>query len=317
MTKKRYDPIQHIGVNATEKIFLKEFGWITRRILESDMGVDMEVEICVNNNPTGQLIGVQIKTGASYFKTDRFGDVIYRGSQTHLDYWLNHSLPIIIILHNPDDNSTIWQKITSETITNTSKGWKVEIPIKQTLNHKAITEISEMNKFPIYFQRLQRLGIHRKLIERIAKGQQIVLEIEQWANKTAGHAHTKIIKVSEKDNEDKLLSEGGYVHFSPEQDVYTIFPWAEFEIDEEHYNDYDSDEFYSNYGVWDPEEKVYAGTTISWQEYVSGLPRIRYMDTGGGEIYFYRLIFSLNDLGKAFITMNTYLENGNQLKLLI
>lgn len=201
MTKKRFSPTEHLGVNEVERIFLKDFRWITRRILESDMGVDMEVEICKNDHPTGQLLGVQIKTGASYFKTDRYGDVIYRGSQTHLDYWLNHSLPIIIILHNPDENITIWQKITSETITNTSKGWKVEIPIKQTLNHTAITEISEMNKFPIYFQRLQRLGIHRKLIERVSKGQQIVIEIEQWANKTSGRASIKVIKINDSINE--------------------------------------------------------------------------------------------------------------------
>lgn len=107
MTKKRFSPTEHLGVNEVERIFLKDFSWITRRILESDMGVDMEVEICKNDHPTGQLLGVQIKTGASYFKTDRYGDVIYRGSQTHLDYWLNHSLPIIIILHNPDENITI------------------------------------------------------------------------------------------------------------------------------------------------------------------------------------------------------------------
>lgn len=317
MTKKRFSPTEHLGVNEVERIFLKDFRWITRRILESDMGVDMEVEICKNDHPTGQLLGVQIKTGASYFKTNRYGDVIYRGSQTHLDYWLNHSLPIIIILHNPDDNSTIWQKITSETITNTSKGWKVEIPIKQTLNHTAITEISEMNKFPIYFQRLQRLGIHRKLIERVSKGQQIVIEIEQWANKTSGRASIKVMKINDSTNEEKLLVEGGYVHFSPEQDIYTLFPWAEFEIDEEYYDVSDSDNYYSNYGLWDPEERQYMGASITWTEYISMLPRIRYIEGGAGEINFYRLIFGLNDLGKSFLTINTYLENGNQLKMLL
>lgn len=317
MTKKRFSPTEHLGVNEVERIFLKDFRWITRRILESDMGVDMEVEICKNDHPTGQLLGVQIKTGASYFKTNRYGDVIYRGSQTHLDYWLNHSLPIIIILHNPDDNSTIWQKITSETITNTSKGWKVEIPIKQILNHTAITEISEMNKFPIYFQRLQRLGIHRKLIERVSKGQQIVIEIEQWANKTSGRASIKVMKINDSTNEEKLLIEGGYVHFSPEQDIYTLFPWAEFEIDEEYYDVSDSDNYYSNYGLWDPEERQYMGASITWTEYISMLPRIRYIEGGAGEINFYRLIFGLNDLGKSFLTINTYLENGNQLKMLL
>lgn len=174
-----------------------------------------------------------------------------------------------------------------------------------------------MNKFPIYFQRLQRLGIHRKLIERVSKGQQIVIEIEQWANKTSGRASIKVIKINDSINEEKLLIEGGYVHFSPEQDIYTLFPWAEFEIDEEYYEVSDSDNYYSNYGLWDPEERQYMGASITWKEYISMLPRIRYIEGGAGEINFYRLIFGLNDLGKSFLTMHNYLENGNQLKMLL
>ncbi|MEQ3656488.1 MAG: DUF4365 domain-containing protein [Dokdonia sp.] len=317
MSKKRFDPVEHLGVNATESIFLKEFGWITRRILESDMGVDMEVEICENQNPTGQLIGVQIKSGNSYFKEDRFGNIIYRGSQTHLDYWLNHSLPIIIVLHNPDDNTTIWQKISSETITSTGKNWKVEIPKSQILNKTAMNKIIEMNKYPIYFQRLQRLAIHKKLIERIYQGQQIIFEIDFWANKSIGQASTKIILVDDNTNEEKLLSEGGYIHFSPEQDVYTLFPWAEFQVDEEYYEVNDSDEYYNNYGIWDPEEREYIGASITWAEYISQLPKIRFIEGGAGEIYHYRLIFSLNELGKSFLKMNNYLENGNQIKMMI
>lgn len=41
------------------------------------------------------------------------------------------------------------------------------------------------------------------------------------------------------------------------------------------------------------------GASITWKEYISMLPRIRYIEGGAGEINFYRLIFGLNDLGKS------------------
>jgi hypothetical protein len=123
-SKARFNPTEKKGILKVEQIF-NEFGWITRKILEADFGVDMEVEICHHGEPTGKLLGIQIKSGISYFITDLNDDIIYRGSRTHLDYWLNHSLPIIIVLHNPENNLTVWQKITAEKVTITKKGWKV------------------------------------------------------------------------------------------------------------------------------------------------------------------------------------------------
>jgi hypothetical protein len=45
------------------------------------------------------------------------------GEQRHLDYWLGHSLPVFLILHDPDRNLTLWQKIERHLARVTDKGW--------------------------------------------------------------------------------------------------------------------------------------------------------------------------------------------------
>ena len=44
------------GINAVEKIFLDEFGWLFREQPVSDYGIDAQVEVVENNKPTGKLI---------------------------------------------------------------------------------------------------------------------------------------------------------------------------------------------------------------------------------------------------------------------
>lgn len=95
----RYSSTERLGVVEVEKLFL-QFNWIPRTIFQTDVGIDMTVEICRNGNPTGQFIGVQIKSGESYFKEKSGNSIVFRSDKTHIDYWINNSLPIIIVLHN-------------------------------------------------------------------------------------------------------------------------------------------------------------------------------------------------------------------------
>ena len=46
----------------------------------------------------------------------------------HLDYWLDHSLPVILICHIPKHNQSYWLHIRENNITRTKKGWKALIP---------------------------------------------------------------------------------------------------------------------------------------------------------------------------------------------
>lgn len=302
----RFSPTERIGISYIEQIFL-EFKWIPRLILQSDVGIDMEVEICNEGRPTGQLLGVQIKSGKSYFENNTDGNIIYRGSKTHLDYWLNHSLPVIIVLYNPSNKQTVWQVIEKSRIEITPKAWKIKIPITQSLDISHKGKIETLNKYPIYFQRLQRLAVHRELMLLIQNDEKIVVEIDEWINKSIGRVDIKIKNASDFLNEI-TLSEGSYIYFKNVKDLHQLFPWADFEIDEDYYHEFDHDDFLNEYGIWDSVDKE-LWTKISYEEYQSGLPKMRGIQQGDGEIMFYRLILSLNLLGNSFLQMDSYLEN--------
>jgi hypothetical protein len=306
----RFTKTERIGVNEVERIFLKS-GWIPRTISQTDVGIDMEVEICEDGDPTGQLIAVQIKTGESYFQEDNFGKIIYRGKNVHLKYWIKHSLPVILVLHNPKTQLTIWQRITPEEIIKTNQNWKIAIPKHQCLDENSVDELKKLNKLPIYFQRLQRLALHSKLISKINAGDFLIIEIEEWVNKLSGKARITLKEINYNDDEI-ILSDGYYFNFYGVESLQTLYPWAKYEIDGDYYYDDEYDEFMNNFGVWDYEEKEYAGARVDFREYRENLPKIRAISDGSGETQLYRLIINLNDLGLSFFNLNNYLDYGTQ-----
>src|SRR5258708_29082347 len=132
MTEK--DPtIERIGVNAVEAIFLNDFGWLFREQTVSDYGIDAQVEVVENNEPTGKLIALQIKTGASYFRP-KGDDFVFYGELRHLEYWTRHSLPMFLVLHDPEKKLTLWQKVERPLAHVTDKGWAILAPAGNVLN---------------------------------------------------------------------------------------------------------------------------------------------------------------------------------------
>ena len=112
------------GVHAIGKIFSEEFGWIFRDQPVGDFGIDAHVEVCKSGRPTGRLIALQIKYGESYLKHKTKDGFLYRGVDSHLEYWTKHSLPVILVLCDPVQNISYWESISHEKIQRTSKGWR-------------------------------------------------------------------------------------------------------------------------------------------------------------------------------------------------
>lgn len=134
-----YNSEERIGVYSVAKIFSENLGWIFREQPISDFGIDGFVEIAKNSSnlrdkiPTGRLIGVQIKSGKSFFKESDNDHFIFRGIKKHLSYWLNHSIPVIIVLYDKETNSGYWESVNQSTVRLTNKSFKIEIPKKNLL----------------------------------------------------------------------------------------------------------------------------------------------------------------------------------------
>lgn len=127
------------GVYAVANIVTKELNWVFREQPVSDYGIDAHIEICNEKEPVGKLIGVQIKAGTSYFKEDMGEYIVFRGKQRHLEYWLKHSLPVIIVLYNPETKECIWEHINESTIVMINKSnWKINIPKNKVLSRSSL-----------------------------------------------------------------------------------------------------------------------------------------------------------------------------------
>jgi len=123
---------ERLGVHAVAKKVHEDLRWIFRP-QDEDFGIDAQIEVVVDYVPTGRLIGAQIKSGPSYFNEEDSNGIVFRGALSHLDYWLQHDLPIIVILYDPSSQIAYWQHVTPKRVTRLAEGWKMWIPRQQKL----------------------------------------------------------------------------------------------------------------------------------------------------------------------------------------
>jgi len=99
----------------------------------SDVGIDAHLEIVVEGVATGRLLALQIKSGESYFREAVPEGFVYRGDEAHLNYWINHSLPVVLVICKPGSQDAYWQVVSDQTVVKTDHGWKMIIPRDQPL----------------------------------------------------------------------------------------------------------------------------------------------------------------------------------------
>ncbi len=125
--------VDRVGIQTVGLKF-ENLGYIFREQPTSDYGIDAQVELIDGDNVTGQLIGLQIKSGASWFKEKSGDGYIFRGDNKHLNYWLEHSLPVLIVLCDIETGNCYWQAITASNVRTTNKAWKINVPVNQKIN---------------------------------------------------------------------------------------------------------------------------------------------------------------------------------------
>lgn len=99
------------GVIATRKV-INDWKWIWRSKGEHDVGIDGEVEIVTaSNEPQGKLLGVQIKAGRSYIHHETEVSFEFHPRKDDLDYWLEYSLKVVLVVLDPLSGSLYWVSI--------------------------------------------------------------------------------------------------------------------------------------------------------------------------------------------------------------
>lgn len=303
----RYSKTERIGVNAVERIVIDELGWIFREQPIVDLGIDAHMEFTAGGDqPTGQLVALQIKTGSSHFRATRDA-YVYRGKLKHLDYWLGHSLPVVLIAHLPATGETLWIQVTAQAITRTAKAWRIAIPKKNKLAREAGDELAKVFEGTPAQQRLRKLSIELPLMRHIKDGNKVSIELEEWVNKSLGRT---TIRVFVDDERDEMHSDDGLTYFTGygiKDLAEAIFSWATASTDEDFYEIYseleDSSSWWRDSG---PDMDDYEGELVPARDADSYIRP--YADRGGGEVQVYRLKLELNDIGEAFLVISDHID---------
>lgn len=309
-----YNNNGRIGVAQVELLVNREFKWIFREQPTDDYGIDAQIEIHNGEYATGKLIAVQIKSGQSYFKEVKDGKVVFRVDKKHLLYWTKHSLPVIIVLYNPDNDNCIWEYVSNESIIKTPDGnCKILISIENKFNASAKIILQKISdNLTEYERRLNSLVLAKTWMKEIHNGNRVILESDEWINKCSGQGSFKLKIINSNTMEEKIAINWPMVFFpmqSYESVFEKVFPWAEISIDEDFYEDYDEERFKEEECPYDNETGEYIFIEEFHDEWEERQPDVRAYANSAGEVDHYRLELQLNDLGMTFLKLDEYLES--------
>jgi hypothetical protein len=280
-------------VKRTGLAIEEELGWIFREQPIEDFGIDAHVEVVDGEDVRPRLLALQIKSGDSWFSSPGPGGWWFRPDDAHVQYWTNHSLPVVVVLYRPETKHCHWQLINRQTLGKASTGgWKVLVPESQVLDANARAALREAAEGDPYVLRIRELQLAKPWMELLADGTRLVIDIEEWINKSMGRGSITL-GVDHEDGEDPepIASWGVLLGFASYAKVVPrLFAWANVSHHEETYDRAD----YEDYLV----------------EYRSH--ELRPYRNDAGEVDYWRLELTLNDVGKAFLVVDRFATEGER-----
>ena len=111
--------VENKGVLAVAK-FANEIGWTWRSNPEPDYGIDGELELAVDGEPTAAFIKVQVKSGPSHLKNETAESFDYLVSSDDLQYWEGANVPVLLVVHDPRSDRTYYADIQARLKTDPS-----------------------------------------------------------------------------------------------------------------------------------------------------------------------------------------------------
>lgn len=299
---------ERLGVSKLDYYF-SLYGWLFREQMIHDFGIDAHVEITDENYPTGKLIAIQIKSGMSFFKEENTNGYIFRTKDKHIDYWSNHTLPVILVLYNTDEDVLYWQAINKQTVKSTGKRWKIEVPKTQRLDEHSLSALKELTQPEPYIQKLNKLKLDSFWMKKIDEGYDVYIEFDDWINKSLSRFQINISCEHETQAWPLVFCPGMTI----EQALSFFIPWAEFKLDLDTHREGCIGQWDAEcYMTYDKEEgrNIYGMSFDEWYVEPEGIVPY-YQD---GEIASYRLQLELNDLGRSFIKIDSFLSDNHELQ---
>lgn len=318
--------IDRVGVSAVAKC-IAQMGLIFREQPTDDYGIDAQIETFDREYASGRLIAVQIKSGDSFFNEITNDNIIFRGEKKHYDYWMNHSLPVILVLYNPQDDKCYWKEVNEETAVLTGKNWKIEIPKINVLDNYAKSQLVRIaDNLTEYEKKFNSFLLAKPWMKEIIRGNKVVLNVQEWINKTSGRGEFKL-RILDKTGQEIQIFDRSFFGFGtkPYEQVFKeLFPWAKIIIDAEFYEKYDEEAlcerdfeaalctYPSSVGAIFDRDRfcyIYPVECPTIEEWMRDVNNIRPYRVGSGEVAFYQLVLELNDVGRSFLIIDDFINN--------
>lgn len=283
-----------LGVTVAQ-LAIEKLGWIFRRHPERDHGIDAHFEPVVGGRPTGRLVALQIKTGSTYFREalrDGSGWTV-RFEERHHAYWTGHSLPVAIVIVN-EAQEAFWESVSHESVANTGIGWKLEVPHAQRLDQTTADALRALADLGSAAQaRHRRLAIDHGLMQ-LADAGRLRLEIAEWVHEGSGYGRFALVRLDE-DAEVQLQDwrEIAEAPWSSSNRRHRLFPWASLRMEAGTTSILDVD-------------ALAADTPSSEGDEITEL--YRPFNALRSEMVGYRMQVELNELGRAFLTVEAHLR---------
>ena len=106
-----------------------------------DVGIDGYIDIIgPADAATGRCLAFQMKCGTSFLEHKERGAYIYYGELRHLNLFMNHPVPVILVLADPQSKNIWWVKFDYTKTEATETGWRISIPFSSKCGLDTPTE---------------------------------------------------------------------------------------------------------------------------------------------------------------------------------
>lgn len=245
----------HKGIGGVYHL-ASAMGCIFRPQPEPDEGIDAHLEFTTSGGrPNGRLLGVQVKSGPWYFRSETEAGWRLTVKAHNRQYWKRYSLPVIVVVYDPGAKRAYWQVVRDDLQPTTpSGGSELLIPRDQPFDDSAREHLERVAEGalpddPVAAEaavREHRAELAVGWMRMLRRGSRLVLELEE----SKGDGTARLIS-EEADADPRVEEEWSWLldeGISPEAEFAELFPWADVTIDAEHYREQTRAEFYADTG---------------------------------------------------------------------
>jgi hypothetical protein len=156
--------------------------------------------------------------------------------------------------------------------------------------------------------RIRELQLARPWMELLAEGKRLVIDIEEWINKSSGRGSITL-GVDNEDGKDPmpLASWGVFLGLASYAEVVPrLFAWADVSVHEETYDEANYEQYEAECVIMDSEGDRFVSEDYAEWAAGRGLTGLRPYANAANEVDYWRLELTLNELGKAFLIVDNF-----------